>query len=496
MMNQKNKITVYTQVYNSKPYLAQCIDSVLNQTYSNFEYILVDNGSSDGSGELLQAYEIRDSRIRLIRFSENMRGFWHNLVTKIATGKFFAVIDSDDWWEPDYLERLLKIAESTCADIACTGRQMHEEWSGRMPFTKAPRRMVINRSEFANFFPLYRVFFCANWMKLLSMDIIKSMNYEHLRSFGPIFNGDHLNNVEFLRHANRIVIDDSMLYHYRLHKGSMFYTFDPKRLDSDRIVYKEWRDFISSFGPISRENEHYFTCYRFTLCRESVLNAEGSSLSPAEKLQQYRRIITDPQNADIAQWKHPYIQQKKLGDILDAVLRTASEAPAGDEAASADFRAIMAVLSPNCGKGLALSDSGLLAGDSGLRAALVRDNRDEFMERLVAMIRERRQAGADCGDLAGLVRAFTAEHPTLRGFTDVGFIDTWPDIFLMLWREAYADALTRMSELVRSAEASGDIFMELYLSLAAIEKNYQLFLEGEDYKQVLKPSYIDGKQTG
>ena len=398
------------------------------------------------------------------------------MVSEIATGQFISILDSDDWWEPDYLERLVDMAESSGADIVCTGRQMHEEWSGRNPKTKAPRRVVIDRTQIPEYFSLYRPYFTATWMKIVRGDIVRSIDVKRLESFGQVFNIDHIINVEWLRHANRIVIDDSMLYHYRLHKGSLFYTFDPKRLDSDRIVYKEWRDFISSFGPISRENEHYFTCYRFTLCRESVLNAEGSSLSPAEKLQQYRRIVTDPQNADIAQWKHPYIQQKKLGDILDAVLRTASEAPAGDEAASADFHAIMEVLSPNCGKGLALSDS-------GLRAALVRDNRDEFMERLVAMIRERRQAGADCGDLAGLVRAFTAEHPTLRGFTDVGFIDTWPDIFLMLWREAYADALARMSELVRNAEALDGTFMELYLSLAAIGKNYQLFLEGEDYKQ-------------
>ena len=221
MLIHGEKVTIFTQVYNTKPYVAQCIESVLNQTYSNYEYILVDNGCTDGSNEILCEYADRDIRIRLIRFDKNRRRFWQKLVPQIATGHFFAIIDSDDWWEPDYLERLVGLAESTEADIVCTGRLMHEEWTGRMLRTKAPRRMVINRPQFAKYLPVYRVFFCANWMKLLRMEIVRSMNYEYLQSFGQIFNGDHLYNVEWLRHANRIVIDDSMLYHYRLHKGSL-----------------------------------------------------------------------------------------------------------------------------------------------------------------------------------------------------------------------------------------------------------------------------------
>lgn len=64
------KIIVYTRAYNTKPYLRQCIESVLNQTYSNFIYIIVDNGCTDGSSEIIEEYAGKDDRIRRIRFEK------------------------------------------------------------------------------------------------------------------------------------------------------------------------------------------------------------------------------------------------------------------------------------------------------------------------------------------------------------------------------------------------------------------------------------------
>ena len=63
----KTDITIYTQVYNTKPFLERCLSSVVNQTFGNFDYILIDNGCTDGSSEILRQYAKKDQRIKLIR---------------------------------------------------------------------------------------------------------------------------------------------------------------------------------------------------------------------------------------------------------------------------------------------------------------------------------------------------------------------------------------------------------------------------------------------
>ena len=65
-------ITIYTQVYNAKPYIRQCVESVLHQTYPHFEYYLADNGSTDGCKEILEEYAASDSRIKLFRNEKNV----------------------------------------------------------------------------------------------------------------------------------------------------------------------------------------------------------------------------------------------------------------------------------------------------------------------------------------------------------------------------------------------------------------------------------------
>ena len=114
------KITIYTQAYNTKSYLDQCVSSVLSQTYTDFEYLLLDNGCTDGSSEILEQYAKRDQRIHLIKFEKNQRGQRLTLTNQYATGEYYAVLDSDDWWELDYLERLIGFLECNSLDLAVT----------------------------------------------------------------------------------------------------------------------------------------------------------------------------------------------------------------------------------------------------------------------------------------------------------------------------------------------------------------------------------------
>ena len=104
------KISVIVPMHNSSKYLTECIESILNQTYNNFEIIIVDDASTDNSVEI--ASEIKDNRIRIFKLEENLGvATARNKGIEEATGDYICFIDSDDYWVRDKLERQIKFIE-------------------------------------------------------------------------------------------------------------------------------------------------------------------------------------------------------------------------------------------------------------------------------------------------------------------------------------------------------------------------------------------------
>lgn len=111
------KSSVIVPVYNVKDYLEKCVASVLAQTERNFELLLIDDGSTDGSGALCDALAQRDSRIRVIHQENRGLGGARNTGIQAAEGDWLLFVDSDDWIEPELLEKTLAAGESSEAEI-------------------------------------------------------------------------------------------------------------------------------------------------------------------------------------------------------------------------------------------------------------------------------------------------------------------------------------------------------------------------------------------
>lgn len=114
-------ISVIMLTYNREAMVSRAIESILGQTFRNFEYIIVDNGSTDCSGQIADTYAARDSRIRVIHRERSNIGAGRNTGLDAARGKFLTFIDDDDWAEPDFLEFLLGLLEENGADVAICG---------------------------------------------------------------------------------------------------------------------------------------------------------------------------------------------------------------------------------------------------------------------------------------------------------------------------------------------------------------------------------------
>lgn len=100
------KISVIVPVYNSERFLHRCIDSVLVQTYTDFELLLIDDGSTDSSGEICDLYAQKDDRIKVLHKSNGGVSSARNIGLDIASGEWITFIDSDDWVSEQYLEKL------------------------------------------------------------------------------------------------------------------------------------------------------------------------------------------------------------------------------------------------------------------------------------------------------------------------------------------------------------------------------------------------------
>ena len=171
------KVSVIIPVYNVEPYLKQCMDRVVGQTLKDIEIICVDDGSTDGSLDILKEYATEDSRIQIIEQKNAGAGAARNNGMRHATGKYLSFLDSDDFFEPRMLEKAYDLAEKDQADfVAYKSDQYHTE---KKQFVSAD--WVIHENEIPPYHPfnhrqmtgnVFKVFVGWAWDKLFLKEFV------------------------------------------------------------------------------------------------------------------------------------------------------------------------------------------------------------------------------------------------------------------------------------------------------------------------------------
>lgn len=139
---QNELISVIVPVYNVENYLSRCVDSIINQTYSNLEIILVDDGSTDSSGIICDEYKKKDKRIIVIHQENGGLSQARNSGMKVMKGKYVTFVDSDDYISPDYIKYLFNLIVRYKADISiCLYRNFYED--GTLERKKKNKRISI-----------------------------------------------------------------------------------------------------------------------------------------------------------------------------------------------------------------------------------------------------------------------------------------------------------------------------------------------------------------
>lgn len=219
----KHKVSVIIAVYNSAKYLEQCIDSILAQTLTDFELICVNDGSTDNSGAILDAYAEKDSRVRVIHQSNTGAGLARNRGISEATGEYLSLLDSDDFFHPDMLKKAYDHAKEHQADICVFRTEHYNQETGEKrssPWTlKADKLPGFQPFSWQDIKPF--VFqFCIGWAwdKLFKTSFVR----EHGLSFPALRNSeDGVFVYRALASANTIVYLDDILVTQREYSNSL-----------------------------------------------------------------------------------------------------------------------------------------------------------------------------------------------------------------------------------------------------------------------------------
>lgn len=171
-------VSVIVPVYNTSRFLPQCVESLLNQTLRDVEFIFVDDGSTDNSVEILKLYQEKDKRITILQQKNLNAGVARNTGMKIATGKYIIFLDSDDYYDPTLLERAFSCAEKKQAEIVFFSHYLCDNKTGKL--RKYPFRMrhgVFSGKSLGK--TMFSAFHVAPWNKLYLHSFLTDNNLEY-----------------------------------------------------------------------------------------------------------------------------------------------------------------------------------------------------------------------------------------------------------------------------------------------------------------------------
>lgn len=226
-------ISVIVPVYNVEPYLRRCIDSILAQTYTDFELILVDDGSTDNCGVICDEYAIKDSRIRVFHQENAGVSAARNTGISAVRGDYIAFVDSDDWVVPTYLNRLYMQLIEHDADISVCGMQYFLSDTDLMdikPHEKADSIITTGRDACLGIYRMDNTIQIVLWGKLYKRNLFNSICFPLER-----IHEDDATTPKVLYRAKKISVSSAPLYAYRQREGSIMHEeFTEKRFD---VIY-------------------------------------------------------------------------------------------------------------------------------------------------------------------------------------------------------------------------------------------------------------------
>ena len=316
----RSMVSIIVPIYNAEQYLRRCVDSILNQEYTDFELLLVNDGSTDASGDICEEYGDRDPRVIVIQKENTGVSDSRNRALDRARGKYLQFLDSDDWITPDATRLFVRAAEEYGCDMVISDfyRVVGERLS---PKGDIEEEGVLTREEFAAHMMENPAdfYYGVLWNKLYRRDIVEEHN---LRMDTDIsWCEDFMFNLEYIRYAKVFYALHAPIYYYVKRKGSLA----SQGINISKTVKMKLNvfEYYNNFYKHVLEEEDYeknrLQVYRFFIDAAGDGTVPPSILPGSKKLGDERVFV----NTEILQAEGPagedYRKRKLLEHYLEPV---------------------------------------------------------------------------------------------------------------------------------------------------------------------------------
>ena len=313
-------VSIIVPIYNAENYLRRCVDSILNQEYTDFELLLVNDGSTDASGDICEEYGDQDPRVIVIQKENTGVSDSRNRALDRARGKYLQFLDSDDWITPDATRLFVRAAEEYGCDMVISDfyRVVGERLSTKGDIEEEG---VLTREEFAAHMMENPAdfYYGVLWNKLYRRDIVEEHN---LRMDTDInWCEDFMFNLEYIRYAKVFYALHAPIYYYVKRKGSLA----SQGINISKTVKMKLNvfEYYNNFYKHVLEEEDYeknrLQVYRFFIDAAGDGTVPPSILPGSKKLGDERVFV----NTEILQAEGPagedYRKRKLLEHYLEPV---------------------------------------------------------------------------------------------------------------------------------------------------------------------------------
>lgn len=269
-------VSIIVPIYNIEEYIRECIDSILAQTYPDFELILVDDGSPDNCGRICDEYAEKDVRIKVIHKENGGLTSARNAGLSVAKGDWIMHVDGDDWIEPDMIESLIEAAKATEADLVFGDFMKYGPYAGNY---KLPTWSIDKKDSMSRYI-------AYTWTTIWGSIAKRSLYTEHyLKSPDGVSYCEDFHLIVRLCHfAKKIVNVHRPFYHYRYRPTSIMSNMSRKTEVDEQWVYQDTIRFFKEQGV--------YEDYRKVMSWRVLKGAQELLLDPSEH-QRFMELFND-----------------------------------------------------------------------------------------------------------------------------------------------------------------------------------------------------------
>lgn len=314
------RFSILIPVYNVEQYLDECLQSVLRQSFSDFEVVIVDDGSTDGSGLICDTVAEQDKRVRVVHQRNKGLLLARRAAIDIASGEYLVCVDSDDSLRHDALEVLDEAIRRTDADIICF--QATRQPGFRVPY--------LDFGQLANdvctvgdggMWRVRRMLSCSHmlnqmWSKAFRLRIADA-GADYSAYEGLQYGEDLFQTCPLFDRASTVAFIDEILYYYRMNMDSISHTASPSRLSDIKVARGRLAEFAERWDPSFVPLVHANDCVEFLVYAIKVVlsgEGDGSTLRRLSFDPFLREALFDADFSFVSRWKVPLIHMIARGD--------------------------------------------------------------------------------------------------------------------------------------------------------------------------------------